>query len=89
MNDIGMKVRDAVPEDAAAACLVMRRSIAELCAADHGNDPAVLDHWLSNKTPEIFRSWIKPGNTLLVAVDSDCILAVGSVTDAGCAENFR
>ena len=78
-----MKIRDAAPEDAAAACLVMRRSIAELCAADHGNDPAVLDRWLSNKTPEIFRSWIKPGNTLLVAVDSDCILAVGSVTDAG------
>jgi GNAT superfamily N-acetyltransferase len=83
MNDIGMKVRDAIPEDAAAACLVMRRSIAELCAADHGNDPAIPDRWLSNKTPEIFRSWIKPGNTLLVAVDNDCILAVGSVTDAG------
>ena len=32
-----MKVREAVPEDATAACLVMRRSIAELCAADHRN----------------------------------------------------
>lgn len=83
VNDIGMKVRDAVPEDAAAACLVMRRSIAELCAADHGNDPVVLERWLSNKTPEIFRSWIRPGNTLLVAVENDCILAVGCVTDAG------
>jgi GNAT superfamily N-acetyltransferase len=61
----------------------MRRSIAELCAADHGNDPVVLERWLGNKTPEIFRSWIRPGNTLLVAVDKDIVLAVGSITDAG------
>ena len=78
-----MKVREAVPEDAPAACLVMRRSIAELCAADHRNDPAVLQRWLSNKTPETFRSWIRPGNSLLVAVEGHGILAVGCVTDAG------
>jgi GNAT superfamily N-acetyltransferase len=78
-----MRVRDAVPEDAVAACQVMRRSIAELCVADHRNDPGVLERWLSNKTQEIFRSWIRSGNSLLVAVDDDRILAVGSVTDAG------
>ena len=78
-----MKVREAVPEDATAACLVMRRSIAELCAADHRNDPAVVQRWLSNKTSEIFRSWIRPGHSLLVAVEGDGILAVGCVTDAG------
>jgi GNAT superfamily N-acetyltransferase len=64
VKDIGMKVRDAVPEDAPAACRVMRRSITELCVADHRNDPA-------------------PGNSLLVAVEGNGILAVGSVTDAG------
>ena len=69
MNDIGMKVRAAVPEDAAAACQVMRRSIAELCVADHRNDPAITERWLSNKTPEIFKSWIRPDNSLLVAVE--------------------
>ena len=78
-----MKVRDAVPEDAAAACEVMRRSIAELCVADHRNDPAVLQRWLSNKTPEIFKSWIRPTNSLLVAVEDNCVIAVGCVTDAG------
>jgi GNAT superfamily N-acetyltransferase len=83
VDDIGMRVRDAVPEDAAAACHVMQRSIAELCVADHRNDPAILERWLSNKTPGIFRSWIRSGNSLLVAVDDDRILAVGSVTDAG------
>src|SRR5712692_9728428 len=78
-----MKIRDAVPEDAAAACRIMRRSIAELCVADHRNDPIILGRWLSNKTPEIFRSWIRPDNSLLVAVENDDILAVGCVTDDG------
>jgi GNAT superfamily N-acetyltransferase len=83
LNDAAMKIRDAVPEDAPAACGVMRRSIAELCSADHHNDPAILGRWLSNKTPEIFRSWIRPDNVLLVAVEDCHILAVGCVNDAG------
>jgi GNAT superfamily N-acetyltransferase len=79
-----MEIRDAVPEDASAACEVMRRSISELCSADHLNDPAILGRWLANKTPEIVASWIvRPGNSVLVAVESGTILAVGSVTDAG------
>ncbi len=79
-----MKIRDATPDDAEAACEVLRRSISELCAADHGNDPAILGAWLANKRPEIVAAWARqPGNSLLVAVDGDAILAVGSVTDAG------
>ena len=79
-----MTVRDAQAGDAPAACQVLRRSIIELCAADHRNDPAILARWLSNKTPESFRSWItQKGNSVLVAVEGDTILAVGSVTDAG------
>lgn len=78
-----MNIRDATPEDAPAACDVMRRSIAELCVADHRNDPTILGRWLSNKTPEIFRSWISAGNSLFLAVENDDILAVGCVTDDG------
>ena len=79
-----IELRDAVPEDAPAACEVIRRSISELCEADHRNDAEILRRWLANKTPEIVGSWIiKPGNSVLVAVDDDSILAVGSVTDAG------
>jgi hypothetical protein len=33
-----MEIREAVAGDAEEACNVMRRSITELCAADHGND---------------------------------------------------
>jgi GNAT superfamily N-acetyltransferase len=79
-----MQIRDAVREDAPAASTVLRRSIAELCVADHGNDPAILQRWLVNKTPDIVASWIvKPGNSVLLAVEGAAILAVGAVTDAG------
>jgi ribosomal protein S18 acetylase RimI-like enzyme len=78
-----MIIRDAVSEDAVAACETLRRSIAELCAADHHGDPAILQRWLRNKTPDMVRSWIKPDNAMLVAVKDDRILAVGCVTDVG------
>jgi hypothetical protein len=35
INDLAMKIRNAVPKHAAAACQFMRRSIAELCVASH------------------------------------------------------
>ena len=79
-----MEVRDAVPADAAAACAVLRRSITELCVADHRNDPGILTGWLANKTPEMVLSWMaQRTNSVLVAVEGGAILAVGSVTDAG------
>jgi len=79
-----MKIRDAVPADAPAACEVLRRSIIELCAADHRNDSVILERWLANKTPEIVDSWIRqPGNSVLVAVEDGAILGVGAVTDDG------
>jgi hypothetical protein len=45
-----MQIREASVEDAVEACQVVRRSIAELCHADHQNDPIVLVKWLSNNT---------------------------------------
>jgi GNAT superfamily N-acetyltransferase len=79
-----MEIRDATPEDADAACRVLRESISQLCVADHRNDPAILNRWLANKTPEIVAGWaVQKGNSLLLAVEGDAVLAVGSVTDAG------
>lgn len=79
-----MKIRDPVLADAPAVCEVLRRSIIELCAADHRNDPAILDRWLANKTPEIVASWIaQPGSSMLLAVEGATVMAVGSVTDKG------
>jgi GNAT superfamily N-acetyltransferase len=83
VNDTAMIIRDAVSEDASGACQVIRRSITELCAVDYKNDPVVLQRWLNNKAPEVFRKWIKSENSLLLAVEGGNILAVGCVTDAG------
>jgi GNAT superfamily N-acetyltransferase len=79
-----VNIRDAAPDDAEAACAVLRASIIELCAADHNNDPVLLERWLANKQPEIVKGWIaQPNRSVLVAVEDDTILAVGSVNDAG------
>jgi GNAT superfamily N-acetyltransferase len=79
-----MEIRDATPDDAIAGCVVLKRSIGELCIRDHKNDPAILARWLGNKTTENFAAWAEQrDNSLLVAVEDGHILAVGSVTDAG------
>ena len=83
-GNVVLSIRDACPEDAVAACEVIRRSIAELCAADHDDDPEIFAQWLSNKTSENVRSWIARQDAIvLVAVETDAIVAVGMVTDAG------
>jgi hypothetical protein len=65
-------------------CEVARRSISELCGADHGGDGEILARWLANKTPDIMRAWIgRPDASLLVAAEDGAILAVGMVSDTG------
>lgn len=79
-----VKIRDATIKDSEAACAVLRASITELCAADHGNDPVLLERWLANKQPDIVAGWIgRTDNSLLLAVEGEAILAVGAVTDTG------
>lgn len=76
-----MQIRDATPEDAPAACIVLKRSIAELCEADHRNDPSILE---GNKTHKNFCAWTEQtDNSVLLAVENHDILAVESVTDVG------
>jgi GNAT superfamily N-acetyltransferase len=79
-----VNIRDARPEDAAAASNVLRASITELCVADHHNDPEILWRWLANKTPENVAAWTADlGASLLLAVEDDVVLAVGSVRNDG------
>jgi GNAT superfamily N-acetyltransferase len=79
-----MIIRDATPADAAQACQVLRDSIAQLCSADHRDDPAIVSRWLANKTPDNVAEWADGlGRSLLVVVEDGAILAVGGVRDSG------
>jgi N-acetylglutamate synthase-like GNAT family acetyltransferase len=77
-----MHIRQAKTEDAVAACAVVRRSIAELCHADHGGDDVLLAKWLSNKTVENFTRWIMQSH-FVVAEEAGTILGVPTMGDSG------
>ena len=50
---VRMEIRVARTEDAEQACMVLRRSIQELCHADHNGDAARLEHRTGNSTPGV------------------------------------
>lgn len=64
-------VRQAVPMDAEAAVEVVRRSIAELCTADHCGDADTIAKWLSNKTVPNFVSWIENQDNFCVIAEAN------------------
>ena len=77
-----MLIRQARPEDAHAACQVLRRSIQELSFEDHQGDPTILAEWLANKTPENLATWIRDSH-VFVAEEGDAIVGVAAITAAG------
>ena len=63
---------------------MVRRSITELCVADHQNDATTLAEWLANKNPEVFVKWLaSPNNFCLVAEENDHLLGVGMLLRNG------
>ena len=62
-------LRRARVEDTDAVVTVLRRSITELCVADHRNDPGVLGAWLENKTAENVRTWIESPRAFMVVAE--------------------
>jgi GNAT superfamily N-acetyltransferase len=81
---MSLEIRIAAPTDADAACTVLRRSIEECCTLDHQNDPAILDAWLGNKTPQMVANWFSsPTNFSLVAVSEGAVVGVALLTGAG------
>lgn len=81
---MGISIRTAAPEDATAACAVLRRSIQECCQLDHQNDSGKLDAWLGNKTPQTVAGWMaSPTNHMLVAERDGALVGVALVTQAG------
>ena len=79
-----LQIREARAADAADACALLRRSIAELCEADHRGDAQFLSDWLANKTPENVAAWISdPGNVVYVAVDNGKVAGIAAMARAG------
>lgn len=71
---MGIAIRRAVPSDTAAACELVRSSIAELCVVDHRGDESTIIEWLANKTTENFAGWISSSrHVALVAESADAI----------------
>ena len=81
---MSLEIRIAASTDAEAACTVLRRSIKECCELDHKNDPAILDAWLGNKTPQMVANWFSsPTNFSLVAISEGAVVGVALLTGAG------
>lgn len=81
---MSIEIRIASPDDAAAACQVLRRSIIECCVHDHQQRPEILDAWLGNKTPDNVATWFaSPSHHALVATRDGAIVGVALLTQAG------
>jgi N-acetylglutamate synthase-like GNAT family acetyltransferase len=77
-----MNIRRATSADAVEACGVLRRSIAELCYADHAGDAALLAKWLSNKTVENVGRWISDSH-FFVAEENGRLLGCAAMDGSG------
>lgn len=81
---VGLTVRVATEDDAESAVDVIRRSISELCTADHRDDPEALADWLANKTVPNFRRWqASPGQYTVVAEVDGTLCGVGMLSADG------
>lgn len=82
--DAPFHIRPATPADAAAAAELLRDSITQLCIEDHHYDPATLEQWLENKTPENVERWrLDPRNALLVADADGSLCGVALAASSG------
>lgn len=64
--------------------VVLTNSITELCAADHGGDPAAIAAWTRNKSGDgVAVILANPGLQIYVAERAGLIVAVGAVTTDG------
>jgi GNAT superfamily N-acetyltransferase len=76
-----IQIRRATVADAVDAISTLRRSITELCVADHKTDPKEIENWLNNKTEDAWRTWIaRDDSIVLVAERAGDVIGVGMAT---------
>lgn len=79
-----LSIRPAEQTDADAAIDVVRRSIGQLCVADHRNDERTLAAWLANKTPRHFIGWLSNVDNFCIVVESNTrLVGVGVIQRRG------
>ncbi|WP_083988994.1 GNAT family N-acetyltransferase [Devosia geojensis] len=77
---LDVRVRPAHTSDIEAMSRAMTRSIAELCAADHADDPEIIAGWTRNKTPQAVAQMLaNPQLSLFVAEIEGMVGAVGAI----------
>lgn len=76
-------IRDATLKDANDISDVLIRSITELCAADHLNDPELIKGWIENKSPDHIHQWITDGAQIRLSLTENSIGAVGCYSADG------
>lgn len=77
------EIRQATLEDANEISNVLIRSITELCAADHLDDPELIKGWIENKSPEHICQWLKEGAHMRLSLANEGIGAVGCYSTDG------
>jgi GNAT superfamily N-acetyltransferase len=77
-------IRRAVASDALGACDVVRRSIRDLCVADHQGDEATIAAWLANKTKARVEDWISSARHIaFVAEEAGRVVGFGLLDRGG------
>ena len=79
-----INIRDAKIEDATSAIDVLRRSITELCEADHGFREAEIADWVASKTETSWGAWLARRDArVIVAQFSGDVVGVGMIDSLG------
>ncbi|MCO4823878.1 MAG: GNAT family N-acetyltransferase [Amylibacter sp.] len=78
------QIRRATEADAEVAINTLRRSISELCFADHDGDVQEIKAWLRNKTVAAWNDWIAREDVLVLVADrNQTVVGVGMVSLQG------
>lgn len=82
--EMDIYIRAGKKKDAEAAITVLRRSITQLCSADHHGDEAEVAGWLANKNISSWAVWIDRDDAIvLVAELAGNIVGVGMMNIRG------
>lgn len=81
---MAVQIRRAIENDAVMAIDTLRRSIIELCVADHQNDQSEIQGWVGNKTVVNWQKWIAREDAIVVVAERDSeIVGVGMASLSG------